>query len=78
MHSAVVLLGEKQIAIHLTQGGNHPLPAGLVQRAHLLEMTEKMSFVEKGREDFLRQYRLAAGDDVGAVGKRLNRAGGLA
>ncbi|SSW85465.1 Uncharacterised protein [Klebsiella pneumoniae] len=76
MHPTVVLLGEKQIAIHLLQGGNHPVAAGLIQRAHLFQVTEKMPFVEKRGEDLLRQHRLAAGGDVRAVGKGPDGAGG--
>ncbi len=76
MHPAVVLLGEKQVAIHLAQGGNHPVAAGLIQRAHLFQMTEKMPFVEKRGEDLLRQHRLAAGGDIRAVVKRPDGAGG--
>ena len=76
MHSTVVLLGEEQITIDLTQGGNHPVAAGLIERAHLFQMTEKMPLVEKRGEDFLRQHRLAAGEDVRAVGKRADGAGG--
>ena len=76
MHPAVILLGEKQIAIHLAQGCNHPVAAGLIQRAHLFQVTEKMPFVEKGGEDLLRQHRLAAGGNVRAVGKGPDGAGG--
>ena len=76
MHSTVVLLGEEQITIDLTQGGNHPVAADLIQGAHLFQMTKKMPFVEKCGEDFLRQHRLAAGGNVRAVGKGPDGAGG--